>query len=200
MEPDTATAYMAAAAASCDNAACIQPCAGEEIHAFNIASPTSAQQMLKRPHKEEWLAASRAEMDNMEELEVYELVAAPPDMLVLGSRWAFSYKIDKSGNISRYKAHLAVQGCQQNPDEVIDRWAHCVPAGTSRVRCTPRQERLALRYFSGLLEGPIHGDSIYVEAAAVRRRQWPRLEAPPPLEQPLSCRQCLVAHLCRRAS
>ena len=123
MEPETVTACMAAAAASCDDAACMQPRTGEDIHALNTAAPTSVQQMLKRPDKEEWLAASRAEMDNMEEHEVYELVAGPPDMPVLGSRWVFSYKIDESGNISRYKARLVVQGCQQHPDEVIDRWA-----------------------------------------------------------------------------
>ena len=40
-------------------------------------------------------------------------------MPVLGSRWVFLYKIDESGSISRYKAHLVVQGCQQNLDEVI---------------------------------------------------------------------------------
>ena len=78
--------------------------------------------------------------------------------------------------------------------------AHRVPAGTSRVCCTPRQEGLGLRYFCGLFEGPTHGHSIHAAAAAVRRRQWPCLEAPPPLVRPASGRQCLVAHLCRRAS
>ena len=98
------------------------------MHAFNTAAPTSVQQMLKRPDKEEWLAASRAEMDNMEEHEVDELVAAPPDVPVVSSRWVFSYKIYDTRNISRYMARLVVQGCQRHPDEVIDK---CAP--TARI-------------------------------------------------------------------
>ena len=86
MEPETAAACMAATAASCDDAACMQRRAGDAIHALTTAAPTSVQQMLKRPDKEEWLAASRAEMENMEEHEIYELVAAPPACTCLS--WA----------------------------------------------------------------------------------------------------------------
>ena len=60
-----------------------------------------------------WEEAMEREMKSLQQNRVWELVPLPPDQKVVGSKWVFKRKVDTSGIVERYKAHLVTQGCTQ---------------------------------------------------------------------------------------
>ena len=50
--------------------------------------------------------------------KVWHLVPQPEDRSIIGTKWVFRNKLDEFGTVTRNKARLVVQGCNQQ--ESID--------------------------------------------------------------------------------
>ncbi|MCI48588.1 hypothetical protein A2U01_0069831, partial [Trifolium medium] len=60
----------------------------------------------------------KEELLQFEKNEVWELVPAPQDHSIIGTRWVFRNKLDENGKVTRNKARLVAQG--YNQQESID--------------------------------------------------------------------------------
>ncbi|KAL6333989.1 hypothetical protein AAG906_000040 [Vitis piasezkii] len=62
---------------------------------------------------EAWVEALHEELNQFSRNEVWFLVPRPKDMNIIGIKWIFKNKMDKSGVIVRNKARLVAQGFKQ---------------------------------------------------------------------------------------
>ena len=53
------------------------------------------------------------ELNQFERNQVWHLVPRPHDRPTIGTKWIFKNKLDESGNVTRNKARLVVQGYTQ---------------------------------------------------------------------------------------
>ncbi|GKC89725.1 copia protein, partial [Tanacetum coccineum] len=67
---------------------------------------------------ESWLTAMQEELNQFIANDVWELVPQPKNMIIIGNKWVFRYKLDENGILSRNKARLVAQG--YNQQEGID--------------------------------------------------------------------------------
>jgi hypothetical protein len=67
-----------------------------------------------------WHAAMRLEIDALTKMGCWELVPAPPDATIIGSRWVFKSKLDAHGLIARRKARFVARGFTQRVGEHYD--------------------------------------------------------------------------------
>lgn len=74
--------------------------------------PATFDEAMRRPDSDHWMAAMRKEMNLMSEMNVYELVALPPDRRAIGCRWVLEFKQDLKGG-PVFKARLVAQGFSQ---------------------------------------------------------------------------------------
>ena len=51
----------------------------------------------------------------MKEAGTWEVVDAPNNVNIIGSKWVFRAKKDAAGNVVRYKARIVAQGFSQVP-------------------------------------------------------------------------------------
>jgi hypothetical protein len=65
--------------------------------------------------KDEWNKAIEDELESIKEQKVWESVDAPKDRKLIDTKWVLRKKLDKNGNVDRYKARLGVRGFQQIP-------------------------------------------------------------------------------------
>ena len=75
--------------------------------------PETLKEAQNRPDWNEWLKAILEELTSIHGLGTYSLVKRQPRMNVLRNKWVFTYKLDTSGQIERYKARLVVKGFAQ---------------------------------------------------------------------------------------
>nr|XP_033514249.1 uncharacterized mitochondrial protein AtMg00820-like [Nicotiana tomentosiformis] len=75
----------------------------------------------------DWITVMQDELHQFERNRVWHLVPRPSDITVIGAGWVFRNKLNEFGNITRNKARLVVQGCNQeegiNYDETLARVA-----------------------------------------------------------------------------
>ena len=85
--------------------------------AYTSDVPTTYQDAMKRNDSDEWRKASDEEMKNMIDNDVYELVDRKEAMKngknVLKSRWVYTIKVNKNGDIERYKGRFVACGYSQ---------------------------------------------------------------------------------------
>ncbi|GKD56598.1 retrovirus-related pol polyprotein from transposon TNT 1-94, partial [Tanacetum coccineum] len=62
---------------------------------------------------ERWIVAIEEELNQFIANDVWELVPHHRNMKIIGTKWVFRNKFDKNGILSRNKARLVVQGCNQ---------------------------------------------------------------------------------------
>lgn len=74
--------------------------------------PRGFKSAIKSPH---WLAAMQEEIDALHSNHTWELVPAPPNTNIVGSKWVFRTKYRSDGSIERYKTRLVAQGFTQVP-------------------------------------------------------------------------------------
>jgi hypothetical protein len=79
----------------------------------DIIDPPSVEAAKKQEDWEEWDKSIRAELDVHKNLGTGELVTAPPNANIVGSRIVLHYKLGKDGSISSRKARLVAQGFTQ---------------------------------------------------------------------------------------
>ena len=66
----------------------------------------------------DWIIAMQSELNEFERNKVWNLVPAPQDKSIIGTRWVFRNKLDENGKVIRNKAWLVAQG--YNQEEGID--------------------------------------------------------------------------------
>jgi hypothetical protein len=60
-----------------------------------------------------WIEAMQAEIEEFERLQVWELVPAPSDVLIIPLKWVFKIKLDEFGEFLKNKARLVAKGYRQ---------------------------------------------------------------------------------------
>ncbi|PKU67803.1 Retrovirus-related Pol polyprotein from transposon TNT 1-94 [Dendrobium catenatum] len=72
--------------------------------------PTCYTQAVKQSH---WRRAMSNEFEALQKQGTWKLVPPSPSQHVLGCKWIYKTKLNSDGIISRYKARLVAQGCNQ---------------------------------------------------------------------------------------
>jgi len=75
--------------------------------------PTSYEEVLTSPNRDQWLIAMKEEMDSMDKNKVWELVDLPPNRKAIGNKWVLKIKRRADGLIDKYKARLVAKGYTQ---------------------------------------------------------------------------------------
>ena len=79
--------------------------------------PTTLKQALNSPEKEAWLKAVHNELRQLIQMGTFKAIdrtkIQKSNRIPLTIKWVFKRKIDKNGNISKYKARLVVRGFEQ---------------------------------------------------------------------------------------
>lgn len=71
--------------------------------------PRSYREMLKHPHKERFLEATRKEIEGINSKNTYRIVDRPTNIPVIPVKWVYTYKLDKDGNLCKHKARLCAR-------------------------------------------------------------------------------------------
>ena len=75
--------------------------------------PRSYQDACAGPNKDYWQKAMEKELADLAHQKTWNLVDLPPGAHLLRGRWVYKTKIDKNGNIEKYKARWVVKGFLQ---------------------------------------------------------------------------------------
>src|SRR6266511_2094247 len=86
-----------------------------EIGDIEALEPCSLAEAKKRPDWHLWEKAIQEELAMLKTSGTWELVDAPEDANIVGSKWVFRAKKDAAGNVVQYKARLVAQGFSQVP-------------------------------------------------------------------------------------
>ncbi|KAL8115584.1 hypothetical protein AgCh_022181 [Apium graveolens] len=91
--------------------------ANECLHACFLSQvePKKIDEALLDP---DWISAMQEELNQFEKNKVWELVYAPKNRSIIGTRWVFRNKMDENGIVTRNKARLVTKGYSQ--EEGID--------------------------------------------------------------------------------
>src|ERR1700685_3217787 len=79
--------------------------------------PKTHAQAMASPDAAEWLEVEHYELDQLAQLDVYDLILLPPGHSHTGCRWVYKIKCDTEGNIILYRACIVAQGFTQCPGE-----------------------------------------------------------------------------------
>ena len=96
------------------------------LHTANIDASNCVKQLYSEPltHKEatrapdaaEWLAAQDLEMDNLRNLNCWEVIdinSIPSGAPIMKSKWVYKYKLDANGNLKKHRARIVAKGFTQ---------------------------------------------------------------------------------------
>ena len=70
-------------------------------------------EMLYQAKSEQWLEATKTEMQSMYDNQVWELTYLPQHSKAVGNKWVFKKKKDMDGNVHTFKARLVAKGFTQ---------------------------------------------------------------------------------------
>ncbi|KAL8135102.1 hypothetical protein AgCh_009938 [Apium graveolens] len=88
---------------------------GGEIEEGSSIEPKKIDEALQDP---DWISAMQEELNQFERNEVWELVPAPKNRSIIGTKWVFRNKMDENRIVTRNKARLVAKGYSQ--EEGID--------------------------------------------------------------------------------
>ncbi|GJV61729.1 retrovirus-related pol polyprotein from transposon TNT 1-94 [Tanacetum coccineum] len=63
-----------------------------------------------------WIVSMQEDLNQFIANDVWELVPQPRNMTIIGTKWVFRNKLDENGIVSRNRARLVAQGCNQQED------------------------------------------------------------------------------------
>src|SRR6266511_185908 len=86
-----------------------------EIGETEALEPRTLAEARKRPDWHLWEKAIQEELATLKTAGTWELVDAPENANIIGSKWVFRAKKDAAGNVVQYKACLVAQGFSQVP-------------------------------------------------------------------------------------
>lgn len=85
----------------------------DELALYAQQDPETYKDACASPDAENWQKAMKSELANLVGQKTWNLVELPPGKNLLRGRWVFKTKIDKTGNIEKYKARWVVKGFLQ---------------------------------------------------------------------------------------
>ena len=74
---------------------------------------------MSGPDREEWKRAMDKEMDSIKAAKTFVVKELPSDRKTVKSRWVFSKKYDKDGNVSKYKARWVAKGLLKSMQSIM---------------------------------------------------------------------------------
>ncbi|KAI7960379.1 hypothetical protein MJO29_005447 [Puccinia striiformis f. sp. tritici] len=80
---------------------------------FSTTVPNTYKQAMKDSFAAEWNKAIRAELDNLQELEVWVVDYIPKGTSVMKARWVFAQKTTSAGEFDKFKARYVAKGYTQ---------------------------------------------------------------------------------------
>ena len=80
---------------------------------FSKDCPQTYKEAISGPDQEEWKKAINREMDSIKAAETFVVKELPSNRKTIKSRWVFTKKYDKDGNVSKYKARWVPKGFTQ---------------------------------------------------------------------------------------
>ena len=86
-----------------------------EISEAEALEPRTLAEAKSRPDWPLWEKAIAEELELLRKAGTWEVVDAPLNANIVGSKWVFRAKKDAAGNVVRYKARLVAQGFSQVP-------------------------------------------------------------------------------------
>lgn len=92
-----------------------------------VVEPGSYKKAMKSEHAKAWEQACRKEVQNIEEMGVWDIVDRPKDSPVVGGRWHFKIKLNPDGTIAKFKARYVAKGYTQT--EGVDYSETFAPTG-----------------------------------------------------------------------
>jgi hypothetical protein len=99
--------------------------------------PETLEEALRSDESHNWSAAVENELDQIEKLNTWEIVEAPPDANILKNRYVFRLKRDQTGEVAKHKARLVVKGYSQIRGlDYVDTYAPVIKLTTLRVLLT----------------------------------------------------------------
>jgi len=75
--------------------------------------PTTYQEAMSSSESQEWEKAMKAEMQSMDDNQVWNLIDPPEGLKTIGCKWVFKRKTDVHGVVQTYKARLVAKGFKQ---------------------------------------------------------------------------------------
>jgi hypothetical protein len=84
--------------------------------------PTRYEDVLDCDERDSWRKAMDEEMKSMERFQVYNRVprSAAKGRQILGCGWVYKRKVNKLGEVVRYRGRLVARGCSQRPFDSFD--------------------------------------------------------------------------------
>lgn len=76
-------------------------------------TPSSYADIFGRENEECWKRAVQEELRSLNANETWEVVPRPRDAKVISGKWIFKTKLNKNGDLERYKARLVARGFMQ---------------------------------------------------------------------------------------
>ena len=75
--------------------------------------PVSFKEAAECKDAAKWQEAMENEIDSLKQNDTFELVNLPPGRKTISSKWVYKLKLNKDGEINRYKARLVARGFTQ---------------------------------------------------------------------------------------
>lgn len=75
--------------------------------------PASYAAASRSPYTAEWNIACKSEIDSLIKNGTYRACKLPADRTAIDTRWVFALKLDKQGNVERFKARVVARGFKQ---------------------------------------------------------------------------------------
>ncbi|MBW0488783.1 hypothetical protein O181_028498 [Austropuccinia psidii MF-1] len=86
---------------------------GNALFSASIEIPSTYKNALKSKDKDLWKQAINKELDNMNQLKVWEIVDLKDDYKLVGTTWIFRIKTNHQNEAVEFKARLCAQGFSQ---------------------------------------------------------------------------------------
>ena len=86
-----------------------------EISEAEVLEPHMLAEAKSHPDWPMWENVIAKELELLRKAGIWEVVDAPPNANIVGSKWVFCVKKDAAGNVVCYKAQLVTQGFSQVP-------------------------------------------------------------------------------------
>ncbi|GJU62466.1 retrovirus-related pol polyprotein from transposon TNT 1-94 [Tanacetum coccineum] len=87
---------------------------------FCFVSSVEPKNIKEAIQDESWTMAMQEELTQFKTNDVWCLVPPPKNQTIIGTKWVFKNKVDENGVISRNKARLVAQGCNQQEEIDFD--------------------------------------------------------------------------------
>ncbi|KAJ3454754.1 hypothetical protein MRS44_013354 [Fusarium solani] len=100
--------------------------------------PKNWKEVMSHPYKDQWIKAALSEVTELKSMKTWEELSEEAmerlddAVKVIGLTWAFKYKVDQNGYVTKFKARLCVRGDQQ-PQNNLDTYAATLAARTFRA-------------------------------------------------------------------